>query len=405
MQKLIYFLKQIYVPAIFVILEIAALMFYATASPYSQSRLMSINHYITGWSSNIFLQMRGYFHLREDNAMPIERIAELENRLNAYQSQLPKDIEIGVDLQSHQYITGKVVSNSLNRPQNYLVIDKGINDNVRIGMSVLSPEGYAVGYITNCSQNFSVALSILNTSFNVSSRLSKDRSMGLVSWSGGSPHMAKFTDVSKYASISVGDSVEAIDFSEYFPSGTIIGTILLLLILLLKDKGQGMGLLGSYLASRLSGKKHQQSCKLLDDSNDDDKSLSSVVLSLILLLKIAMCFVIIKNNCEYMLLPLLMVNYCTQGLLAGNRRINNNVLFYLELHDLDNFYIASAILLFVGVHLNFVVWLFTLFVFAMQYLFAARFTEDSNLYTGNKLTFSGEVSEFVLLIIFSLYLL
>ena len=187
--------------------------------------------------------------------------------------------------------------------------------------------------------------------------------------------------------------------------GTIIGTILLLLILLLKDKGQGMGLLGSYLASRLSGKKHQQSCKLLDDSNDDDKSLSSVVLSLILLLKIAMCFVIIKNNCEYMLLPLLMVNYCTQGLLAGNRRINNNVLFYLELHDLDNFYIASAILLFVGVHLNFVVWLFTLFVFAMQYLFAARFTEDSNLYTGNKLTFSGEVSEFVLLIIFSLYLL
>ena len=225
MQKLIYFLKQIYVPAIFVILEIAALMFYATASPYSQSRLMSINHYITGWSSNIFLQMRGYFHLREDNAMLIERIAELENRLNAYQSQLPKDIEIGVDLQSHQYITGKVVSNSLNRPQNYIVIDKGINDNVRIGMSVLSPEGYAVGYITNCSQNFSVALSILNTSFNVSSRLSKDRSMGLVSWSGGNPHMAKFTDVSKYASISVGDSVEAIDFSEYFPSGTIIGTI------------------------------------------------------------------------------------------------------------------------------------------------------------------------------------
>lgn len=186
---------------------------------------MSINHYITGWSGNIFLQMRNYFNLRKDNAILNERIAELENRLNAYKSQLPNNVEIGVDLQSHQYMTGKVVSNSLNRTQNYIVIDKGLSDNVRIGMSVLSPEGYAVGYITNCSQNFSIAQSILNTSFNISSRLSKDRSMGLVSWSGGSPHIAKFTDVSKYAVINVGDTVEAIDFSEYFPSGTIIGTV------------------------------------------------------------------------------------------------------------------------------------------------------------------------------------
>ena len=225
MHKLIYFLKQIYIPVIFIILEITALVFYSTSSPYSQSRLMSINHYVTGWSGNIFLQMRSYFNLRKDNAMLNERIAELENRLNAYKSQLPTDVEISVDLQSHQYITGKVVSNTLNRPQNYIVINKGLSDNVRIGMSVLSPEGYAVGYITNCSQNFSIAQSILNTSFNVSSRLSKDRSMGLVSWNGGNPHLAKFSDVSKYATINIGDTVEAIDFSEYFPSGTIIGTV------------------------------------------------------------------------------------------------------------------------------------------------------------------------------------
>lgn len=225
MHKLIHFLKLVYIPVIFIVLEITALVCYSTSSPYSQSRLMSINHYITGWSGNIFLQMRNYFNLRKDNAILNERIAELENRLNAYKSQLPNNVEIGVDLQSHQYMTGKVVSNSLNRTQNYIVIDKGLSDNVRIGMSVLSPEGYAVGYITNCSQNFSIAQSILNTSFNISSRLSKDRSMGLVSWSGSSPHIAKFTDVSKYAVINVGDTVEAIDFSEYFPSGTIIGTV------------------------------------------------------------------------------------------------------------------------------------------------------------------------------------
>ena len=225
MHKLIYFIKKIYVPAIFIILELTALICYSTSSPYSQSRLMSINHYITGWSGGVFMQMRGYFHLRKDNVALNERIAELENRLNAYRALVTDDVEIGIDLQSHQYITGKVVCNSLNRPQNYIVINRGLNDGVRIGTSVLSPEGYAVGYITNCSQSYSIAQSILNTSFNVSSRLTKDRSMGLVSWRGGDPYTVEFTDVSKYAQIAVGDTVEAIDFSEYFPSGTIIGTI------------------------------------------------------------------------------------------------------------------------------------------------------------------------------------
>ncbi|MBQ6583752.1 MAG: hypothetical protein IIX42_01200, partial [Alistipes sp.] len=98
MHKLIYFFKQIYIPAIFIIIEVVALFFYATSTPYSQSRLLSFNHYITGWSDNIFTQMSGYFNLRKDNIVLTERIAELENRLNAYKSQIPEDVEIGVDL-------------------------------------------------------------------------------------------------------------------------------------------------------------------------------------------------------------------------------------------------------------------------------------------------------------------
>lgn len=207
------------------VVELAAFILYATSTPYMQSRLKRFEYVISGWSDNLFSQMKSYLYLRRDNIALTERIAELESRINAYQTQMPEGVEVELDLRDNEYITGKVVSNSLNLPQNYIVINKGVNDNVRIGMSVLSPEGYAVGYVTNCSEDFSIALSILNTSFNVSSRLSKDRSIGLVSWNGVDHQLVQFTDVSKYANIAIGDSVEALDFSDYFPSGTIIGIV------------------------------------------------------------------------------------------------------------------------------------------------------------------------------------
>lgn len=225
MHKLIYFLKKIYIPLIFLLIEIIAIAVYAGSTPYSQSRMLSINHYVTGWTQRLFTEVSGYFALRNDNIALTEHIAELENKLNAYQSLIQEQVDISVDLQSSQYIAARIVSNSINRPHNYIVVNKGLSDGVRIGMSVLSAEGFAVGSITNCSQNFSIASSILNTSLKISARLSEDGSMGLANWRGGDAHIMEFSDITKYAQISVGDTVEAIDFSEYFPSGTIIGTI------------------------------------------------------------------------------------------------------------------------------------------------------------------------------------
>lgn len=225
MHKLIYFLKKVYVPLIFIVAEIAAIFVYAGSTPYSQAKLVGLSHYAFGWVESLFTEVNGYFSLRKDNIVLTERIAELENTINAYKSQVEDSIEIGIDLQSHQYIACRVVSNSINKSRNYIVVNKGLSDGVRIGMSLLSAEGYAVGCITNCSQNYSIATSVLNTALRVSARLSSDRSMGLVSWAGGDSRRLVFSDVSKYANIKEGDIVEAIDFSEYFPSGTIIGTI------------------------------------------------------------------------------------------------------------------------------------------------------------------------------------
>ena len=82
-----------------------------------------------------------------------------------------------------------------------------------------------MGTIVNCSENFSIARSLLNTSFRISARLAEDGSIGSVHWNGGDSQVADFDDVTKYAHITEGDVVVAAGFSHYFPSGVIIGKI------------------------------------------------------------------------------------------------------------------------------------------------------------------------------------
>lgn len=227
MHRLIYFIRRTYVAIIFVVLEIVAIRYYAYSTPYTQAQLLAGSNYVVRHIHNSLHGVKHYFSLRSENIRLTERIAELENRLDAvseFESAMKEQIgnEAG---HRYEYTPARVVSNSINRAQNYITIDKGFNQGVAINMAVLSPEGYAVGTIVNCSENFSIARSLLNTSFRVSARLAVDGSIGSVHWNGGNSQMADFDDVTKYARIEQGDLVVAAGFSHYFPSGVIIGKV------------------------------------------------------------------------------------------------------------------------------------------------------------------------------------
>lgn len=233
MHKLIYFIRKTYVAIIFVVLEIVALRCYAYSTPYTQSRLLAGSNAVVRYVYASLHGVRHFFSLRSENIRLTERIAELENRLDAvgeYEAAMREEMGasegVAVSIaHKYEYLPARVLSNSINHPQNYITLDKGFNQGVAINMAVLSPEGYAVGTIVNCSENFSIARSLLNTSFRVSARLAEDGSIGSVHWSGGDSQLADFDDVTKYAKIAEGDVVVAAGFSHYFPSDVVIGKV------------------------------------------------------------------------------------------------------------------------------------------------------------------------------------
>jgi rod shape-determining protein MreC len=91
-------------------------------------------------------------------------------------------------------------------------------------MAVTSYDGVA-GVIVGSSDNFSVAMSLLNIDFRLSVRLRSSGYFGSLSWDGRDPGHAVLSEIPQHLNLSVGDTVETTGYSAIFPEGLMVGTI------------------------------------------------------------------------------------------------------------------------------------------------------------------------------------
>ena len=118
-----------------------------------------------------------------------------------------------------------MISNSINKNRNFIVLDRGERDGVEKGMGVLSPEGAMVGYVAASSDRHAVAVSILNTSFNASGKLAGSDYFGSIYWAGDDRYHVRMKELSKYARVTEGEEVVSSGFSQYFPADVLIGYV------------------------------------------------------------------------------------------------------------------------------------------------------------------------------------
>ena len=226
MQKLLLFIRKTAVAIVFIILEIIAIRSYAYSTPYTQARLLVWSNTVVGYFHSAFAGVSNYFTLRKENIRLTEHIATLENRIRTLEASLPEErIKVEGILQRYEYLPARVISATTNRRRNFITLDKGFRDGVSADMAVMTPEGYAVGVVVDCSENFAVAKTLLNVDFRVGGVLTEDGSHGAVIWSGGDTQLIDFIELSKYAKVNEGDEVRAAGFSHYFPREAVIGNI------------------------------------------------------------------------------------------------------------------------------------------------------------------------------------
>lgn len=227
MYRFFLFLKKISFVVLFVVIEILAFKYYANSNSYTQARVSGISDRVTGYVYTAISGVKHFFSLGAENRKLTEEVARLRKELTRYENIEAWQYESPLPLDSlrYTYTAARVINNSINRAENFMTLNKGSRDGITPDMAIIS-DGAIAGYVLHCSDKFSTAISVLNTKFRTSGKLAgEDYSAGSLYWDARSYEEMILSEIPKYATIEVGDTVVTTEHSSRFPEGILIGTV------------------------------------------------------------------------------------------------------------------------------------------------------------------------------------
>ncbi len=227
MRNLLNFLLKYINLIVFLVLEGIALYWLTTGNSYHNSRVVRGMQGITRGIEEKITNTRSYLSLRDVNSRLARENAELKNRLERFTGRTNLRFVPFRDTnfrQEYQYISAKIVNNSVNKQKNFFTVDKGRAQGIKPDMAVTSGDNVA-GVIVGCTENYSIAISLLNIDFRISARIRSNGYFGSLNWDGKNSRHAVLNEIPQHITINKGDTVETTGYSAIFPEGVGIGRV------------------------------------------------------------------------------------------------------------------------------------------------------------------------------------
>jgi rod shape-determining protein MreC len=228
MERLFLFFIQYRAFFTFLLLEVLCAWLIVENNQYQSARFFNSSNSMVATLNNFSQDVREYFLLRNINGTLAEENAYLRSKLERYhqltQANSPHVITDSAVIKQFDFISAKVVNNSVHRVTNYLTINKGTDDGIAPGMAVISPLG-AVGKVKAVSQHYSVVTSILHKDYRVSVYMPRTGYFGSSRWDGDDPNYVQLEFVPRHVNPAKGDSVVTSAYNAIFPEGVMIGVI------------------------------------------------------------------------------------------------------------------------------------------------------------------------------------
>lgn len=232
MRNLLEFLTRYNHWFVFVLLEIFSLVLLFQYNSYQNSVWFSSANAVSGqllaWDNDV----KSFFALSKVNQELTQRNVYLEQQVKQLSTQLTeatkdsgwvKRGQLSL-LQGYRLIPATVVSNSINKIDNLITINKGEADGVRSDMGVVSGTG-VVGIVYLTSAHYAVVIPVINSQSSISCTIRRRGYLGYLHWTGGDPRMAYVEDVPRHARFALYDWVETSGYSSVFPPGITVGRI------------------------------------------------------------------------------------------------------------------------------------------------------------------------------------
>jgi len=223
------FLVRYYVLLLFLLLELFSFYLIYQNNNYNQTAYARVANSINGKVYDTYGNIAGYFYLQRTN----DSLAQENIRLRAalIESKLDNRVETGQEsdsskkfVQKYTYLHARVSYATVNRPVNFIYLDKGSAHGIKKQMGVISPNGI-VGQVVSVTENYAAVMAIISKDFRVSAKLKKNDYFGNLHWSGTNPKVASLEEISKHVPVSVGDTLVTSGYSQLFPRNVMVGII------------------------------------------------------------------------------------------------------------------------------------------------------------------------------------
>jgi rod shape-determining protein MreC len=233
MHNLVEFLQKFNHWFVFVILEVISMVLLFQYNSYQGSVWFSSANFVTGKIYEIDSEIGTFFSLTKVNQELTLRNLYLERQVKQLSDKLTDVTKDSTYFRRGQFqildqfklIPAKVISNSLDRADNFITLDKGSADGVHKDMGVACGNG-VVGIVYLVSGHYSVVIPILNTKSNISCTIQGRGYFGTLHWSGAPSDIAYLEDVPRHAHFKNHDKVVTSGYSSVFPPGILVGEIL-----------------------------------------------------------------------------------------------------------------------------------------------------------------------------------
>lgn len=232
MRNLLDFLRKYSFFFLFVLLEIVSMTLLFHFNSFQGSVYFTAANGTISQIDGLYHNVIGYIQLKDINRDLTDKNIALQMETELLRRELAKatrdtsytEKHMLSQLEGYRIVPARVVSNSAERTNNYLVIDKGESDGIKPEMGVIGGGG-AVGIVYLTAEHHSLVIPITNRKSSISCRVRGLNYFGYLQWDGKNLQRASVDDVPRYAKIKKGQAIETSGYSTVFPPGIFVGRV------------------------------------------------------------------------------------------------------------------------------------------------------------------------------------
>ena len=233
MRNVFLFLKRYSVLIFFLLLQGLALYMLFTYNKFHNTIYTIFSSELSGKVFDRVNNVEEYLSLKKENQSLRLQNAALLSRLPSGLIVADSTFSFVIDtvrndsisvVRQFEYMSAKVLSNSVFLQQNYIMLHRGSDQGVLSNMAVVGPDGI-IGTVVGTSKNMSIVMSLLHRQSKLIAVMKKGSGLGEVSWDGKDPAILSLNKIPKTVNVKKGDTVITSPYSDRFPPGVPIGYV------------------------------------------------------------------------------------------------------------------------------------------------------------------------------------